>query len=136
MDAFAKELHSSITHLVEGEPLCIVMGSTNGLETWRLLSNRYLAQSALITLLNLKKCKTFTELAEAMLELAELVRECDRMSTQHLVVYIKAATLVKYLPYEVKENTDLGNTKGGLKSRMASSVAFIARRKERAPQSP
>ena len=40
MDAFAKELHSAISQLVEGDPLRIVMGSTNGLETWRLLSKR------------------------------------------------------------------------------------------------
>ena len=39
--AFAKELHSAITHLVEREPLRIEMGSTNGLKTWRLLSKQY-----------------------------------------------------------------------------------------------
>ena len=141
MDAFAKELHSAITHLVEGEPLRIVMGSTNGLETWRLFSKRYHPRSSgtkrqtLTKLLNLKTCKTFTELDAGILWMAELIREYDSMSSKPLDDDITAATLVNICPHEVKENIDLGNTKDSTYAELKDSIAsWISRKKEMDPK--
>ena len=117
------------------------MESTNGLETWRLLSKRYHPRSSgtkrqtPTKLLNLKTCKTFTELDAAMLRMAELIREYDSMSTQPLIDDIKAATLVNICPYEVKENIDLGNTKDSTYAELMDSIArWISRKKERDPK--
>ena len=121
-------LHSAITHLVEGEPLRIVMGSTSGLETLRWLSKQCHPRSfgttrqILTKLLNLKTCKSFTELDAAMLKMAELIRECDSMSTQPLADDVKAAT---------SGTRRISPTPN---SRIASPVGFLARKKE--TQSP